>query len=206
VARSHPQHGLHVASDAGISPHQTQRRRGAVASCRKVRTHINGRHLRPIHRHPALKHAAQARPNSPPDPSNARQKSIHFQALSRPSNRSLQRRRFLPGKGWAWAETGQGFSATTARSKPHRPRFPLRIRQSPGKVMTFPQAAGNRPRAGLRGGAGQDSNRQPSNQAIMSPKLIGRRRTLALNSVGRNAVPSIRHRLLKCRHGGIMRV
>jgi len=38
VARSHPQHGLHVASDAGISPHQTQRRRGAVASCRKVRT------------------------------------------------------------------------------------------------------------------------------------------------------------------------
>ena len=119
-----------MASDAGISPHQTQRRRGAVASCRKVRTQwpppapdldplpdeagreklvrLYGKDLRlgqavvaeAVRRteesappsskemmrrtpHPATaKHAAQSHSDSPRDPSIARQKSIHFQALS----------------------------------------------------------------------------------------------------------------------------
>jgi deferrochelatase/peroxidase EfeB len=66
-----------VASDAGISPHQTQRRWQAAA-----KSALNGSHLRPIHRHPAPKHAAQSHSDSPRDPSIARQKSIHFQALS----------------------------------------------------------------------------------------------------------------------------
>jgi hypothetical protein len=72
-----------VASDAGISPHQTQR--GAALWQAAAKSALNGRHLRPIHRHPAPKHAAQAHSNSPQSlthPSMARQKSIHFQALS----------------------------------------------------------------------------------------------------------------------------
>ena len=82
MARSHPQHGLHVASDAGISPHQTQRRRGAVASCRKVRAQW------PPPAPNSSPSSAKTRragtfqlPTSLAHLSIARQKSIHFQAL-----------------------------------------------------------------------------------------------------------------------------
>jgi hypothetical protein len=73
------------------------------------------RHLRPIHRHPAPKHAAQAHPNSPPDPSTARQKSIHFQALSTSRDGQTIEVMLMVGSGKCPSEQhGRLSSATTA--------------------------------------------------------------------------------------------
>ena len=67
------------------------------------------------------------------------------------------------------------------------------VRQSPGKLKTFPPAAENR-----------KTDNQPimSLRVIVSTAAVGR---LLRDLAGRTAVPSIRHRLRERRHGGIVR-
>jgi hypothetical protein len=132
--QSHPseirrsEHGLHVASDAGISPHQTQRRRGTVASCRKVRAQW------PPPAPDSSPSSAKTRragtfqlPASLAHPSIARQKSIHFQALSLPSARRADPGHRLPRPAERKAALSERSGSRGAPTCPDR-SWPVRWR------------------------------------------------------------------------------